>query len=207
MIAQTEVDEQLKAIGVSFGFWGSKDARELKRVLMPGEHITYAVNGYYDGGFAILCVTNLRVLVVDKKPFSLTVEDLRYDMIAEVDYNRRIVTANIQIVTPLRTILFTTWEFHRLRESSQYIQKRLLDMRSDPRFWEHQLSATPMRAESLPSDNVPISPSQVRDAIDRPVYYAVSAPPEPESSLLHTTNPFVKVPTFSRRRRFPSYYL
>lgn len=205
MVNQTEVDEQLKAIGVSFDLWGSEDARELKQVLLPDEHITHAINGYYDGGFAILCVTNLRVLVVDKKPFSLTVEDLRYDMIAEVDYNHRIVTANMQIVTPLRTILFTTWAFRRLRDSSQYIQKRLLDMRSDPRFWEHQVTAT--GSLEPPLESLPVSPSDVRSSIDRPIYQSSFAPPEPQASLLHTANPFVKVPTLARRRRFPSYYL
>ena len=206
MVTQTEVDEQLKAIGVSFDLWGSTDASELRRVLRPGEHITHALNGYYDGGFAVMCVTNLRVLIVDKKPFSLTVEDLRYDMIAEVDYNRRIITANMHIVTPLRTIVFTTWALHHLRESSQYIQQRLLDMRSDPRFWEHQLG-TLQAGGSMPFlDQQPLSPGQVRSAIERPLPESEIATPEPLSPLLHTANPFVKVPTLSRRRRFPSYY-
>jgi len=205
MVTQEDVDEQLKAIGVSFDLWGSTDARELKRILRPGEHVAHALNGYYDGGFAVLCVTNLRVLIVDKKPLSLTVEDLRYDMIAEVDYNRRIITANMHIVTPLRTIVFTSWALHRLRESSFYIQQRLLDMRSDPRFWEHEVDM--MGATGLlPAVDSPISPAQIRSTVDRIVPEAVDAVPTPFSPLVHTVNPFVKVPTLSRRRRFPSYY-
>lgn len=87
MVTSKSITKQLRQIGCDYAVWGRSEIRELPTILMDDEQIQQAVNGYYDGGFALICVTNYRVLIVDKKPLALTVEDLRYDMIAEVDFN------------------------------------------------------------------------------------------------------------------------
>jgi hypothetical protein len=49
---------------------------------LPGEEIYELVNGIYEGGFAIVVATDVRLLLIDKKPMNyLNVEDLRFDMI------------------------------------------------------------------------------------------------------------------------------
>jgi hypothetical protein len=85
MVSHREVERQLKAIGAEFRFWNKPEIRELKHVLVHGERIMHCVSGRYEAGFAILCITDQRVLLIDKKPFYLTLEDVRYDMVAEVD--------------------------------------------------------------------------------------------------------------------------
>ena len=203
MVTRQEVVNQLDGIGSNFQGWGRTEIAELYKLLWPNEVIKYAINGYYDGGFALLCVTNLRVLIIDKKPLSFTVEDLRYDMIAEVDYCSRVITAKLDIITPLRTLVFTTWVKYALRNSSQYIQQRLMALRSDPHFWANQaVDAEEMGLEAPP-------PSAVREPI---IEQAIQMQPVPiEAEAIHSahmaaTNPFLRVPTFSRRRRYPSFY-
>jgi hypothetical protein len=110
-----------------------------------------AVNGYYDGGFALLCTTNYRVLVVDKKPFLLTVEDLRYDMIAEVDYSSRILTAVLHIYTPLRTLMFASWSMTRLRKSMSYIQQRVMELRNNDYLASQFATASAQKAPAIPA--------------------------------------------------------
>ena len=66
-----QLEEQLKRIGSNYQFWGRSEIRELAHVLLPGEIIEHCINGYYEGGFALLAATNQRVLLVDKKPFYL----------------------------------------------------------------------------------------------------------------------------------------
>ncbi|QQS19093.1 PH domain-containing protein [Candidatus Saccharibacteria bacterium] len=131
MVSMKQITKQLRQIGCDYAVWGRSEIRELTNILMDDEQIQQAVNGYYDGGFALLCVTNYRVLIVDKKPLALTVEDLRYDMIAEVDYSSRVFTSVFHIYTPMRTLIFTSWSISKLRKSMNYIQQRVMELRNN----------------------------------------------------------------------------
>lgn len=130
MISKQAVDEQLKRIGCNFRFWGRSEVNELGRIMMDDEIIAECVNGQYTNGFAMLVATNHRVLLVDKKPLLyLTVEDLRFDMITEFNYNHRLMDATIRIFTTNKTLVFTSWNQHRLRKLLEYIQAHVLEMR------------------------------------------------------------------------------
>jgi len=130
MISKQAVEEQLKRIGCNFRFWGRSEVNELDRILMEDEVIAECVNGEYANGFAMLLVTNHRLLLVDKKPLLyLTVEDLRYEMITEFNFHRRLLNASINIHTANKTLSFSSWNQHRLRTLLEYIQGRVLEMR------------------------------------------------------------------------------
>ncbi len=150
MVSQKSVTKQLRQIGCDYALWGRTEIHELANILMDNERIMQAINGYYDGGFALLCTTNYRVLVVDKKPFLLTVEDLRYDMIAEVDYSSRILTAVLHIYTPLRTLMFTSWSMSRLRKSMSYIQQRVMELRNNEYLATQFATATAQKSLVVP---------------------------------------------------------
>lgn len=129
MISKQAVEEQLKRIGCNFRFWGRSEINELGRILMEDEVIAQCVNGEYSNGFAMLVATNHRLLLVDKKPLLyLTVEDVRYDMITEFNYNHRMMNAAINIYTANKTLAFTSWNQHRLRKLMEYAQARVLEM-------------------------------------------------------------------------------
>lgn len=123
MVTQQSVNEQLKRIGFNQSGWGRTEANELHKILLPDEEIFELVNGYYEGGFAMLVSTDVRVLLVDKKPMHyLTVEDLRFDMINEIDLNHRVIGANISIATGSKTLKFTSLNQDRLRKLIGHVQ-------------------------------------------------------------------------------------
>ena len=179
MVSFKHVEEQLKRVGCNFTFWGQSEIRELANVLMPEETIAQCVNGMYENGFALLCVTQYRVLLVDRKPLLLTLEDIRYDMIAEVDYHTRLLDSTVRIFTPMRTLMFTSWSKHRLLKSVNYIQQRVMELR------QHGMGVTAQQFQDQaePGEVAPVPP---------PVALPI--------------NPYTKVPMFSKRRRFPGYY-
>lgn len=181
MVSFKHVEEQLKRVGCNFTFWGRSEIRELANVLMPEETIAQCVNGTYENGFALLCVTQYRVLLVDRKPMLLTLEDIRYDMIAEVDYHTRLLNSTVRIFTPMRTLVFTSWSEHRLRKSVNYIQQRVMELR------QHGMNVA---AQQFQGQGRFVAPSG-----------AASAGP---AAL--PMNPYTKVPMFSKRRRFPGVY-
>jgi hypothetical protein len=70
-----------------------------------------------------LVATDVRLLLVDKKPFNyLTVEDLRFDMINEIDYNHRLFGAYISISTGSKNLKFRSYNQPRLRKLIGHVQ-------------------------------------------------------------------------------------
>lgn len=129
MINLHEVEEQLRRVNCNFRFWGRPEIRELCHILMEGETIAQAVNGRYENGFAMLVATDHRLLLIDKKPMFLTLEDIRFDMIAEIDFSAQLLDCTVKIITPNRTLVFTSWNQGRLRIALNYTQQRVSEIR------------------------------------------------------------------------------
>lgn len=130
MVSQQSVEEQLKRIHFNHLSWGTTEVRELHNILLPDENILECVNGLYEGGFALLVATEMRVLLVDKKPLNyLTVEDLRFDMISEIDYSHRLFGARISISTGTKNLKFTSYNQPRLRKLINHVQHHMADLK------------------------------------------------------------------------------
>lgn len=152
MIKLAHIEEQLKHIGCNFRFFGRAEIRELPHILMDDEVIAGCINGRYEGGFAMLCVTNHRILLIDRKLVFLTLEDIRFDMIAEVDFAARLLDSTLHIITPNRKLVFTGWNHHRMRKILRYTQQRMMEIR------QHYLMMQQFQPQ--PTQNVPVVPLQ-----------------------------------------------
>ena len=130
MVTLASIEEQLRLAGCSFRFWGRAELKELCEILLPGETIAQAVNGQYEGGFAMLCATDFRVLLIDKKPKYLTLKDVRYDMITELDFAGRMLNSTIRIYTPNKELRFTAPSNKRLRKLFTYTQHKVMELRN-----------------------------------------------------------------------------
>jgi hypothetical protein len=129
MVTLAVVDAQLKKAGCQIRVWGRSEVRELCEILLPGETIAQAVNGQYDAGFAMLIATDFRVLLIDKKPKYLTLKDIRFDMITELDYANRLMDSTIRIFTPNRELRFTALNTARLRKLFTHTQHKVMEIR------------------------------------------------------------------------------
>lgn len=123
MVSKESVNTQLKRLGFKRHGWGKSEVNELANILLPDEEIYECVNGLYEGGFALLLATDVRVLLVDKKPLNyLTVEDLRFDMINEIDYSHRLIGARIAISAGNKNLTFHSYNQQRLRKLINHVQ-------------------------------------------------------------------------------------
>jgi hypothetical protein len=130
MVSTQSVDKQLKRLGFKKHGWGQHEVGELHNILLPDEEIHELVNGFYEGGFALLVATDVRVLLVDKKPLNyLTVEDLRFDMINEMDYSHRLLGAQINIATGNKTLKFSSLNQQRLRKLIGHVQHSMAEIK------------------------------------------------------------------------------
>lgn len=125
MTKRSNVKAQLHHIGVDFRFWGRSEARELENILFDDEIILHAINGRYNGGLGLLCATDRRLLLLDKKPLFLTFEDMQYEMISEVDYTEQTLCARLTLMTPAKALSFKSYRLKKLRNLTQFIQQRV----------------------------------------------------------------------------------
>lgn len=192
MVSLSQIEDQLKQVGCNFHFWGRPEIRELANILIPGEVIAQAVNGQYEGGFAMLVVTDHRLLLVDKKLLFLTVEDIRFDMIAQIDYSARLLNSTVRINTANRTLSFTAWNAARLRTLLNITQQRILDMR------HHYLTQQflPQRSAEQSASLVGGVALQTAGAAAGPIGFGGRMP----------LNPYSHIPLTMRRRRVPKFY-
>lgn len=198
MVSMREVEEQLQDIGCNFKMWGRSEIRELSNILMPDEKIAQAVNGSYEGGFALLCVTHYRVLLIDRKPMLLTVEDIRYDMMSGVDFHNRLMGATVRIFTPNRNLVFTSWSATRLRKCVNYIQQRVSEMR------HHGWTAQQLQSQ--------VGVPQLAQSFNQGQQQLAAQSPQGQEQPGRETpympaNPYSQTPMkTTRRSRFPNFY-
>jgi hypothetical protein len=187
MVSLDYVEQQLKKIGCNFRFWGRPEIRELRNILVEGEVIAQCVNGLYEGGFALLVVTDHRLLLVDKKPMFLTLEDIRFDMIAEIDYSGRLLNGTVCLMTPNRKLVFTSWNQDRLRTLLNYVQQRITDIRQH--YMQRQFQPQVQQRD---------------DEYTAPVVGSLIL----QGSAQHQApfNPYASMPLILRRRRIPKFY-
>lgn len=130
MVSKATVLKQLKSIEFKHNGWGRAEIAELHRILLPDEEIYECVNGMYEGGFALLVSTDIRVLLVDKKPLNyLTVEDMRFDMISEIDYNNRLMGSDINISSGDKELHFRSYNQERLRKLIGHVQRCMAEVK------------------------------------------------------------------------------
>ncbi len=134
MVHINHVKAQLKNIGVTVKSWGAAEMHELPHILMPNEQITNLIHGWYENGFATLVTTDLRLLLVDKKMFNLTLEDIRYDMVAEVEFKASVLDSTMCITTINKKLKFSSFKQKQLRDLTTYVQQRVMELRQ-PNSW------------------------------------------------------------------------
>lgn len=193
MVNLNHLEQQLKKVGCNFRFWGRGEKRELANVLTEDEQVAHCVNGRYEGGFAMLCVTDQRLLLIDHKPMFMAIEDIRFDMIAEIDFSSQLLVSSVKVITPNRTLEFNSWSHHHLREVLNYTQQRMFELRQHYSTLAQQVQPVAIAAAD-PGTGILLGNIALQTGgLQRP--------------LTMPFNPYLnKMPMLQRRRRYPRFY-
>lgn len=215
MVHLNTVEQQLRDIGFTFRLFSKPEVRELAKIISPDETIQEAVNGYYENGFALLCVTNHRLLLIDRKPMFLTLEDIRFDMVSEVDFNFRLLNATARVYTPNKSLMFTSWNHKRLRQLTERLQECVMHSRQHTIAPQQQFTeyAQAQISESTPAPSI----KQRTASALIPALAKTALQGSGDAANQHTSamaghrfisplsrNPYTKTPLLSRRRRYPN---
>lgn len=203
MISPVTVQKQLKAIGASFTFFGKPEIDELPKIMVDGEVIQHIIFGRYEGGYATLCATNFRILLVDKKILFLTVEDVRYDMIAELDYGHQFIGATIHIRSFSKDLKFQCYNKEKLRDFTNFVQQRVMELRqhhlqpqlSDQYTPQATPEPMPIPMQTFNEPDGELTPGQVVSVLPLNREKWHKANPRPKAM-----NPYVQSPLLTRKR-------
>ena len=125
MVATKTLKSQLARLNAHFWIFGRAEAKELRKILNPGEVIIHCAHGYYHGGSGLLVATNHRLLLIDKRPFYLNLEDMKYHTIKSVDCRQHFLTAMVVINCGAKKLYFKSVSDARLKLITDYIKDEL----------------------------------------------------------------------------------
>jgi hypothetical protein len=130
MVHISEIEARLSKLGFRASRWFKPEIKELQHILLDSEELISCVAGRYFGGFALLVATDRRLLLIDKKIPYLSIEDIRYDMISEINFSAQWLDSTINIYTVNKQHRFSSWKHkHNLRKLVNYAQRRVMEMR------------------------------------------------------------------------------
>jgi hypothetical protein len=133
MVHPSIIEARLGELKFRSSRWFRAEIHELQHVLMDHEKIIALACGRYFGSFALLVATDQRLLLIDKRVFFMNLEDTRYDMISEIDYNSQAYNATVTIHTINKVHKFTSIKHkQQLRELTNYVQRRVSELRNAP---------------------------------------------------------------------------
>ncbi|HSX44043.1 MAG TPA: PH domain-containing protein [Candidatus Saccharimonadales bacterium] len=153
MKALKEVEQRLIGLGHHNRYWGRAEVNELPHILTDHEEILAVVTGYYQNGYALLVATDYRLLLIDKKPLFLNIEDTRYEMISEVDFSNHLLNAAVSIRTINKTMVFKSIRQRKLRNATTLIQTKVMELR--------QGQQQPMESAVMQYEPLPVQPAMM----------------------------------------------
>lgn len=165
MVHISEIEGRISQLGVRISRWYQAELRELQHILMDHEQIVAVVPGRYFNGYALLVATDHRLLLIDKRTFFMNLEDIRYDMISETDFNSRLFDATLRIFTLNKQHRFTSVKYkHQLRDLTRYVQRRIMEIRQYQNASSPQTSLiNSYAAERYPSTQTKHQPTLRQD--------------------------------------------
>lgn len=86
---EARIRKELAAAGMSNYGLMKGETRHLSILIHPDEHIGGVIYGRYEGGGGMLVATNKRVLFLDHKLFFKKTDEISYDVVSGVSYNKQ----------------------------------------------------------------------------------------------------------------------
>lgn len=109
--------------------FSGRQLAEIPKLMMEREVPLCVVSGFYSAGFATLCATNERLILIDKKIIRLSYEDIRFETINEINYGHQLIFATLNLYLPARKLQFKSWHRPELRHLSQIVEGKMFERR------------------------------------------------------------------------------
>jgi hypothetical protein len=139
MVAKQSLLTQLRALGLHFKVFGRYELKEMQRLLRPGEQVHACVHGYYQGGTCLLAATDQRLLLIDRRPFYVNIEDMHYPHINELAFTRKFMHATMYIRLGGKRLIFRSFSDANLHSLFAYTEQQVELSKHDSALFTQQV--------------------------------------------------------------------
>jgi|GEM_PF-1819290 len=126
MIYSENISTQLKNLNLRFRLFGRSEIKELRKVLQSEEKILHCVYGFYQGGSGILVATEHRVLLIDKRPFFVNIEDITFETLRHAELTLKSLQASLHIHDGVKKLIFRSLSDARLKDMKEYLATKIV---------------------------------------------------------------------------------
>ena len=132
MTSKQAIVKRLRRLGAVNSFFGRAEVNSLYKILRADELLEYAIFGWYESdrghkGYGLLAATNQRLLIFDKVFTQYFVEDIPYDMVAEVDHGHGPLNGCLNVVARTQHFCFKSIKNTRLNKMSRLLEQKIQD--------------------------------------------------------------------------------
>ncbi len=125
MVAKRAIKSQLNNIGNRFRIFGRAEVKELHKIIETDESIMQCAYGYYQGGSGLLVLTDKRLLLIDKRPFYLSLESLPFEYIKDIDFAARLLQGTLYMHAGMKRLVFRSVSDARLRKICDFVKDKI----------------------------------------------------------------------------------
>jgi hypothetical protein len=127
MVSFNDVQAQLIKLNSQFRFIGIGELKQLSYALQPGEQIFDCLKGWHKGTIAVICATDQRMIIVDKRTTKANLQywDIAYEAIDSLTHADRVWNAQLQVKTDETMYEFVSWHITRLKQLHAFIGRHI----------------------------------------------------------------------------------
>ena len=125
MVSFNEIQAQLMSLDNHFRFIGIAELKQLACALQPGEQIMDCLKGWHEGAVSVLCATDRRLIIVDKKTSKTSVREIPYAGVEQVHHIDRGWSSVIRVYVPGAMFEFVSWHIKRLKHFHLFLKRHI----------------------------------------------------------------------------------
>ena len=127
MVSFNDVQAQLIKLNTQFRFIGIGELKQLSYALQPGEQIFDCLKGWHKGTIAVLCVTDQRLIIVDKHTTKTNLQywTIAYEAIEHLKHIDRVWSSLLQVKTEDAIFDFASWHISRLKQLHAFMGRHI----------------------------------------------------------------------------------
>lgn len=125
MVSFNNVQAQLVKTNSQSTTINVEDVKSLAHILEDSEQIVTCLKGTLNDRPALLCATDIRLLLVDVKSKSSTIREVAYETINDMTHHEKTWSSYIAIITDDSRYQFRSWRKRQSKDAHAYIVRHI----------------------------------------------------------------------------------
>lgn len=150
MKTHQELRVQLRRAGHHNWFYARAEIQHLPHILFDDEVVHRVITGGCPDGIAIMVATNKRLLLIDKSPFTLNIEDFPYEHITNAEHRFGFIFGTFRVNTLSRELHFKRVNPRKIGNFAKFVHFKIQEASETVRRLTSDLDPHSIREHAYP---------------------------------------------------------